>query len=564
MATRVRLAISALLLALAAPPASAAARLDYDGAGLTRRQAEGLMAPALRTPDDSTSLASGLEAVVAALQTEGFLDARAHGEWTGREVLTLRIDEGARYRLGTVSVRAGSVEDSARAAQVLGLKSGDPASPERIARALEAGAAELVRQGHAYAELGVRGWEADAGRLDLTIAALPGPKVTVSEVRIEGLTVTREDVARRVLRGLEGEYYDPAAAAAGRERLLRLGLFRDVRFDGLVSAGDWSRGRLLYSVDEPRYNAFEGAVGAQGEGGVVGRVRVELGNLLGTGRSTSLRWESTGQQRSNIAAYYREPMVLGALLGADLMLEHEVRDSTYTRTRWGGGLHWTATARQVLEAGFDVERVVQTAGNVSESRLENVRFAVERAVWDDAAAPRSGYRTRVAAAQVFKRERLRPTGSSTARASAVQAWIDLLRPLTPRSGTSLELSGAGRFSSESVLSTYERWSLGGAATLRGFDEDQFRVDRYALSRFEWRLSAGGHQQHAYLFWDHAWTWTRQAVAAGGDAVETQHLDGVGGGLRLETRAGRIGMAYGLEVGRPPLEGKIHVQLVSAF
>jgi translocation and assembly module TamA len=561
---RTRLLFLSLVLLAASETATAAARLDFDGGGMTRRQAEGLMAPALRSPADSAALANGLEAVAVALQTDGYLDARARGEWHGRDLLMLRVTPGVRYHLGTISVHAATPDDSARTRSVLGLATGDVASPERIAQALEHAAAELVARGHAYAELSVGGWRPDSGQLHLSIAALPGPKVRVSQVRIEGLSVTREDVARRVLRGLEGEYYDPATAAQGRDRLLRLGLFRDVRFDGLVSAGDWSRGRLLYAVDEPRYNAFEGAVGAQGEGGIVGRARVELGNLLGTGRSTSLRWESTGQERSNIAAYYREPMVLGALLGADLMLEHEIRDSAYTRTRWGGGLHWTATARQVLEAGFDVERVVQTAGTVSESHLENVRFAVERAVWDDVAAPRRGYRTRVAAAQVFKRERLRPTGSATSRASAVQGWIDLKRPLGPRTGASLELSGAGRFSSEPVLSTYERWSLGGAATLRGFDEDQFRIDRYGLSRFEWRLDAGSARQHAYLFWDHAWTWTRQPVAGGGDEVETRHLDGIGGGLRLETRAGRVGLAYGLEVGRPPLEGKIHVQLVSAF
>jgi hemolysin activation/secretion protein len=183
-------------------------------------------------------------------------------------------------------------------------------------------------------------------------------------------------------------------------------------------------------------------------------------------------------------------------------------------------------------------------------------------VWDDAAAPRRGYRLRASAAQVFKRERLRPEGSRTTRANTVEAWIEGLRPLRRTTGLSLELSGAGRFSSDPVLGVYERWPLGGAATLRGFDEDQFRVDRYALSRFEWR--AGAARQQAYLFWDHAWTWTRTARLESGDVEETLHLDGIGVGLRLETRAGRIGLAYGLEFGRPALEGKVHAQLISTF
>ena len=41
-------------------------------------------------------------------------------------------------------------------------------------------------------------------------------------------------------------------------------------------------------------------------------------------------------------------------------------------------------------------------------------------------------------------------------------------------------------------------------------------------------------------------------------------DGVGFGLRLESAGGVVGIDYGLEPGRPPLEGKIHLRLVSAF
>jgi outer membrane translocation and assembly module TamA len=39
---------------------------------------------------------------------------------------------------------------------------------------------------------------------------------------------------------------------------------------------------------------------------------------------------------------------------------------------------------------------------------------------------------------------------------------------------------------------------------------------------------------------------------------------VGFGLRFDSPAGRIGVDYGLEPGRPPAEGKLHLQLVSSF
>ncbi len=131
-------------------------------------------------------------------------------------------------------------------------------------------------------------------------------------------------------------------------------------------------------------------------------------------------------------------------------------------------------------------------------------------------------------------------------------------------GLSLELTGAGRLSSQRVLPLFERYAMGGAASLRGYDEETFRVDRYALSRLEWRWFLGRGGQRAFVFWDHAVMGTRLALPEGGDRLEVLQRDGAGFGLRLEAAGGLVGVDYGLEPGRPPLEGKIHLQLVSTF
>ena len=126
------------------------------------------------------------------------------------------------------------------------------------------------------------------------------------------------------------------------------------------------------------------------------------------------------------------------------------------------------------------------------------------------------------------------------------------------------MSAAGRFSSRRVLEPWERLPLGGVATLRGFDEARFRVDRYALSRLEWRWWVGTRGQRVSLFWDHALTATGSARPEGGTRLATEHHDGVGFGLRLETRGGLAGIEYGLEPSRPLTEGRVHLRLVSSF
>lgn len=551
---------------LPARAAAAPATLDYRGTVLPRRQVETFATAALRTPRDSAEVGRCLGRMVATLEDLGYLDATAHASFdtTAAPRLAIVVREGMRYRVSTVTLRAAGREDSLRIAAALTLRQGAWASPSGMSEAVTRAVQALVDQGYAYATLGVTGWEADSGRVAVTLSGTPGPRVTVTRVRVDGLHVTRPALTTRVLGRLAGGAYSPAAVEAGRQRLAQLGLFESVTVAGLEGESDWSRGQVVYRVQEPRYNRFEGAVGVQGAAGTAGLAKLDLGNLMGTGRALSLSWESRGRGLANLSARYAEPLVFGTPIGLEGTLTQQVQDTLYTRTTWGGRATLQLSPDERLEVGLDEERVVQAAGDIEEADLENTVLAVERSTLDDPLAPRRGLKLRVSAAQVFKTERLRPPGTSHARASALEAASEWARGLTSETGLGLEIHAAGRFSSERVLPIFERYPLGGATTLRGYDEEAFRVDRYALSRLEWRRYLGAGRERAFLFWDHAWMSTRLALDSGGDQVQTLQRDGVGFGLRLVAGGGVLGVDYGLEPGRPPLEGKIHLRLVTLF
>jgi outer membrane protein assembly factor BamA len=564
---RRRMVLCAWVLGVLAPAlAAAATRLEYRGSTPTRREAEVFLQASLRQPRDSVALAAALVAMTGRLQQQGWLDAHVHAELdtTTEPVLRLDVREGPRYRWGVVNVLAPTSGDSAALARGLLIRTGGWASPQEATLAVDRALHAIADHGHPYAELGVTGWDADSGRVRLTLSGALGPLVTVSAARIEGLRVTRTAFASRPLARLVGAPYDRAAAEAARDRLAQLGVFRSVTLRDLEGEGDWSRARLVYRVEEPRYNQFEGVVGVQGNAGTVGLARLDLGNLFGTGRSAGVRWESRGHGVANFAAHLAEPLVFNTPLRLEGALEQQVEDTLYVRTRWGAKARIALSGQERLEAGYEQERVVQEHGEVEEAQLQNTVFSLERSTLDDPLGPRHGSRTQATAAQIFKRETLRPTGDRTARASAVELVGEWHRPLRGNAGLSLDLRAAGRFSSQRVLPIFERYPLGGAATLRGHDEEEFRVDRYALSRFEWRWFLGPGAQRVFLFWDHAWMETRLPRLEGGDRFSSAQRDGLGFGLRLDTAGGLVGVDYGLEPGRAPLEGKIHLQLISTF
>ncbi|MFN8587959.1 MAG: BamA/TamA family outer membrane protein [Candidatus Eisenbacteria bacterium] len=564
----------AVALFAGVPAVAAAAEVALRGWPGAARRAEVSLAPALRAEGDSTALARALGELVGALQADGWLDARAGGEWRTATppTLAVTVEPGLRRTWGSLALDVPAA-DTAAIAAALDWRSGAPAVPAVLTRAIERAVTQAERDGHAWASLGVSAWSEDSlGRVAVRLTGARGPRVTVTDVRLDGLRVTRPEVAERALGRVRGAPYDPASAALGTQRLVQLGVFRRVEFRGLAGGGASDRGVLRWDVEEPRFNQFEGAVGVQGDAGVAGLARVELGNLLGTARAVALSWQSRGKGLADFSARYTEPMLLGRALRLTADLRQQVQDTVWTRFRYGARLGAALGERQRVEAGFGEERVAQSRGTVQSVDQQETSFALERDGRDDALEPRRGGRLRVTATQSFKREKLRASAAAaagatrSARLSGAEAVLEWHRPLTRRSGLGLDATFAGRFTTQDVLADWERFTLGGAATLRGHDEEAYRPDRYALTRLEWRWFLGGAGERLALFWDHADMRTREAGAAEGDAARTRRdaADGVGFGMRLPAAGGHVELDYGLAPGAGVLDGKLHLRLVTAF
>jgi hemolysin activation/secretion protein len=271
---------------------------------------------------------------------------------------------------------------------------------------------------------------------------------------------------------------------------------------------------------------------------------------------------------------YVEPFLAGLPFRLEAALHQELQDSTFTRTRWGARLGHALGTGDRIEAGLEEERVVQSRGAVGTAELQNSVFAYERDGRDDLVSPRRGTRLRVTGTGVFKRETLRaPAAGEPAtrrgRAGIADLGAEWHRRLGAGTGLAVELRGVGRFASERLLADFERTAFGGAATLRGHDEEEFRVDRAATSRIEYRWFPGSTGERVSLFWDHASMFTREPVLDTlgntiGDRGHTFHADGVGLGLRLRAGGGLVDVDYGLAPGRGALDGRIHLRLVSVF
>lgn len=572
-----RAAGAAALLALAvwgagarAAAAAPAAEFAIDGWPGLRSEAEAIAAPALRAVRDSSALANVLARFEAELQDRGHLAASVSGAWRGGELprLDVHVAAGPVARWAPVVIEAPSA-DSAAFAAALDCAPGRPASPRALGAAIVRAVDAAEAQGYAWASLGVGAWRVDSAGVHARLAGTRGPRVTVEGLRFDGMRTTRRDVAERAVGPLQGRPYDPAAARDATQRLEQLGVFRRVEYRGLLGGAEWSRGTLAWRVEEPRYNTFEGAVGVQGAAGAVGLARLELGNLLGTARAVGVSWQSRGRGMTDFGARYTEPMMFGRALRWEAALQQQVQDTTYTRFAYGLRARLALGGRDRLEGGLEQQVVVQPHGAVRDAAVRNTSFAIEHDGRDVPRAPRRGVRVRLEGSERHVTQTYAPQAAAAAAPDASGADVrlegDAHARLGVAAGFALEWTAASHLDARRAYGDWERYPVGGAASLRGHDEEEFRADRYALARLEWRWFLGAAGERLALFWDHARMETRTADAAGaGTHLAERDADGVGFGLRLPAAGGDVDIDYGLAPGRGFLEGKIHLRLVTAF
>ena len=137
-------------------------------------------------------------------------------------------------------------------------------------------------------------------------------------------------------------------------------------------------------------------------------------------------------------------------------------------------------------------------------------------------------------------------------------WVDLRGyfPTWRRQVIAVGLHGAAAWGDN--IPPTELFYLGGANTLRGYDEDWFFGPRRVYANIEYRLLVGRTSQF-FVFTDlGAVTQVDQPTIF--DPLRV----GYGFGMRLESKGGLLRMDYGLAEGRSALEGKIHVNLGTSF
>ena len=165
--------------------------------------------------------------------------------------ITITVKEGQAYVVTAVKLAGDYLGRDDEFRQLIGVRAGEPYRAELVTATTKAFAERFGSFGYAFARVDAR-TEIDRanGQVALVLAAEPQRRVYVRRVDVAGNTRTRDEVVRREFRQLESSWYDGERIKLSRERVDRLGYFKDVNIDTNEVAGSADQVDLAVTVTE--------------------------------------------------------------------------------------------------------------------------------------------------------------------------------------------------------------------------------------------------------------------------------------------------------------------------
>ena len=545
-------------------------------------------------PYDQEAVVTALDRIIAAYGKKGFVFASLAPEIipisSDQVHIKIRVDEGVQLRTGKIVTYGNRLLSESVLRRELGLREGKLFNPVALEQGIERILRRYSEQGHPKVEVEPTDFQLspEDGKINLRLRINEGNLIRLGEIKLSGLKKTKTETVLRELPIQTGEVFDQRKIDQSLHRLVNLGYFYEVHPSALEPGKTPNELTFHAKVTEARTGRFNGILGyapptseLDNAPRLTGLIEATENNLLGTGRRANLSWKSG--LLSSLRVGYEEPWVLGkpVRIGVEYAQVKQQNQFTDAESKeQTASLKLSNRFHHLLEGALTVAykhinlpaanapiapppdptnpfarseppplqpRLNPTLNQQAQSgRKYGLTFSLTRDSRDYFLNPTRGRRDHLA----FEFSR----GDFKLR----KLWLNLQQYFStwPKQVIAIGLHASAAWGDN--IPPTELFYLGGANTLRGYDEDWFSGPRRAYTNIEYRLLVGRTSQ-IFGFVD-------LGAVTKIDAPTTFDPLRVGYGLggRLESKGGILSMDYGLAKGSSPLQGKLHINLGTSF
>lgn len=475
-----------------------------------------------------------------------------------------------------LQVQGNRFFDTDRLLAETGLKPHSAFSSQSVERSIEKMLSLYEDNGFPYCRISPVNFRmSEGGLVSFSFMVEEGPQVKITEVQLEGLRSTRKEVILREMGADVFGLFSQSRLDAGLDRIERLSFIQGVEDARLLATDDPRSGILKIQLTERRNNSIEGVLGyapgaGERRGNLFGSLDLCFDNLFGTGRMMHWRWSRKDPYSSHLLFTYREPWVFGFPPTAQLTLEQVDYDSTYLKLFAAAGVTFDASKKLAwgLELGW--AKVVPGSagkGQIPGSRKYMANAGLKLDLADRRDNPIEGvqYQCQVTLARKdnYQSEGFSPEQTEVSSA-ALHLDLDHFLPILEKQILFAGIHLRELFTDERSVPVSDLFELGGAGSIRGYREGEFLGTSVAWGNLEYRLLLDGESRF-YVFVDYG-QFGRSVRDPGSQTlrqISGQKL-GYGLGLLVDSRAGLLGLDYGLGQDDSITQGKIHLRLINRF
>ena len=212
--------------------------------------------------------------------------------------ITVNIDEGKRFVVSDIQLDGNYLGKEEEFKTFVTIEPGEAYKAEDVAATEKAFRDYFSTFGYALSQVQARpDIDREKGLVAFTLVATPGQRVYLRNINVAGNTKTRDEVVRREFRQYESSWYNGDKIKLSRDRVDRLGFFKDVNVDTEEVPGSPDQVDVSVAVEEKPTGNFNLGAGFSSSEKLSLMLGIRQENAFGSGNYVGIDFNTSKYNR---------------------------------------------------------------------------------------------------------------------------------------------------------------------------------------------------------------------------------------------------------------------------
>ncbi len=204
--------------------------------------------------------------------------------------ITINVTEGERFVVSGVTLQGNYLGKEEEFKSLVTIRAGEAYNADLVTQTSKAFSDYYGNFGFAFARVEARPEiDRSSNRVSLVLYGEPSRRAYIRQINVAGNSRTRDEVIRREFRQLEASWYDADKIKLSRDRVDRLGYFKEVNIDTREVPGTPDQVDLTVTVVEKPTGSLSLGAGFSSSDGLGLAFSVKQDNAFGSGNSLGIQ-----------------------------------------------------------------------------------------------------------------------------------------------------------------------------------------------------------------------------------------------------------------------------------